>query len=335
MNPAVNLAIVGAAAPAAAVLLEYLHRQSAIAIDRVFVLDLDAASMPEMDAGHRRVDVHELDGFEFGRVQLAIFLADASVSAEYAPLAVEQGCIVVDASAAFRNSASVPLVVSGVNHTVLDGWQAPGIVALPSAATAALARVLAPLQQAAGLERLNVVQLVPASSLGSPAVDELGRQTADLLSFRAIMPDVYPQQIAFNLLPADTLPAGGGMVARALELRRLFGQADLPVGGSTLRVPVFFGHCDCVTLQTAEAVEIADVRRMLSGSRGIIVGDEAMGAQAVSPVTHASGQDEIHIGNLQVNGALPRALDLIVVSDNIRVGIALNALEVAVRLLAG
>jgi aspartate-semialdehyde dehydrogenase len=334
MTRTFDIAVVGVSGLVGAAMLEILHERE-FPIGKLYPLDVADAAGGSASFGRRDLPVGDVAGFDFSQVQIALFSAGAAVAAQYAPKAAVEGCVVIDNSAAFRLDPEVPLVVPEVNPEALANYDKRGIVANPTCTVTLLALALKPLLDAAGIERVNVVTYQAVSGSGREAVEELGRQTADLLSFREVKPKAYPKQIAFNLLPLVGALDEDGHSAEELRLRhetaRILGDA-LRVNATAVRVPVFYGHSAAVHLETREPLAAARARELLGQAPGLELLDEPTADGFPTPVSEASGQDAVFVGRVRQDPENARGLNLWLTGDNIRKGAALNAVQIAEQL---
>jgi aspartate-semialdehyde dehydrogenase len=208
-----------------------------------------------------------------------------------------------------------------------------GIIANPNCSTMQMLVALAPLHRAAGIERINVATYQSVSGTGRRALEELGRQTAGLLNFHAVDPEVYPVQIAFNVIPHGGDFLDNGYTSEEMKLvwetRKILGDESIGVNATVVRVPVFYGHSEAVSIETRDKLTAAQARALLEAAPGVEVVDEAVGGGYPTPVTHASGRDPVFVGRIREDLSHPRGLNLWIVSDNIRKGAALNAVQLA------
>src|SRR3546814_321534 len=221
--------------------------------------------------GDEEVLVHDLASFDPAGVDIALFSAGGAVSKEYAPKFAAAGAVVIDNSSAFRQDADVPLVVSEVNPEAVK--QRPrGIIANPNCSTMQLMVALAPLHRAAGIERINVATYQSVSGTGRRALEELGRQTAGLLNFQSAQPEVYPVQIAFNVIPHGGDFDDNGYTSEEMKLvhetRKILGDATIGVNATVVRVPVFYGHSEAVNVETRDTLTAARARALLQAEIG-------------------------------------------------------------------
>lgn len=282
--------------------------------------------------GDDEVMVHDLAGFDPAGVDIALFSAGGQVSKEYAPAFAAAGAVVIDNSSAFRQDPDVPLVVAEVNPEAAK--QRPrGIIANPNCSTMQMVVALAPIHRAVGIERINVATYQSVSGAGSAAMEELGRQTGALLNFQGAAPERFPVQIAFNLIPHIDEFMDNGYTREEMKLiwetRRILGDESIQVNPTAVRVPVFYGHSEAVHIETREKIDAARARELLAAAPGVTVVDERAPGGYPTPVTHASGSDDVFVGRIREDLSHPRGLDLWIVSDNIRKGAALNAVQIA------
>jgi aspartate-semialdehyde dehydrogenase len=192
---------------------------------------------------------------------------------------------------------------------------------------------LKPLHDAAKIERINVATYQSVSGGGRSALEELGRQTGALLNFQDPDPQRFPVQIAFNLIPHidDFLDNGYTKEEMKLvwETRKILGDDAIQVNPTAVRVPVFYGHSEAVNIETRDKLSAAQARELLERAPGVEVVDERGPAGYPTPVTHASGTDPVYVGRIRADLSHPRGLNLWIVSDNIRKGAALNAVQIA------
>jgi aspartate-semialdehyde dehydrogenase len=184
-----------------------------------------------------------------------------------------------------------------------------------------------------GIERINVATYQSVSGAGRSGAEELGRQTADLLSFKPIKPAKFPYQIAFNLIPhIDEFQPNGYTkeeMKMVWETRKILEDERIQVNPTAVRVPVFYGHSEAVHIETRDKITAEAARELLSKAPGVEVVDERRAGGYPTPVTHAAGKDPVYVGRIREDISHPRGLALWVVSDNIRKGAALNAIQIA------
>ncbi|MCB1600104.1 MAG: aspartate-semialdehyde dehydrogenase [Lysobacterales bacterium] len=327
-----KIAVVGATGAVGTTMLEILAERDFPASEVVALASARSAGS-RVKFGEQSLKVHDLDSYDFKNVAIALFSAGGSVSRVHAPRAVAAGAIVVDNTSEFRYNDDIPLVVSEVNPHAIAGYRKRGIIANPNCSTMQMLVALAPLHRAAGIVRINVATYQSVSGAGQTGMEELGRQTASLLNFQPIEPKKFPVQIAFNLIPQIDVFTDNGYTKEEMkmvwETRKILEDPTILVNPTAVRVPVFYGHSEAVHLETREKITVEQARALLEAAPGVVVVDEARPGGYPTPVTHAAGQDPVFVGRIREDISHPRGLDLWIVSDNIRKGAALNAVQIA------
>lgn len=277
--------------------------------------------------------VEDVEKFDFSKVQIALFSAGAKVSAIYAPKAVEAGCIVIDNTSHFRQVEDVPLVITEVNPDDIADFRNCGIIANPNCSTMQMLVALKPLYDAVGITRINVSTYQSVSGSGKAAINELVTQVSDLLSGRPIESVVYPKQIAFNVLPQIDEFLDNGYTREEMkmfwETQKILKDPNIQVNATAVRVPVFYGHSMAIHLETERKISAIEAKEILLDAPGIIVMDDHQSGAYPTPVPEASGTDAVYVGRIREDISCTLGLDLWVVSDNIRKGAALNAVQIA------
>ena len=264
-------------------------------------------------------------------LDIVLSSAGGSVSAEWAPRLVEAGAVVVDNTSHFRMDDDVPLVVAEVNPDAVDAHN--GIVANPNCSTMQMVVALKPLLDEAGIERLVISTYQAVSGTGKAAIDELTTQSEAVLAGQDPVASIYPHPIAFSVLPqAGSFPDGDDHTDEERKLinetRKILGDASIRVSATCVRVPVVTGHSEAVNVETREPLSPERARELLSAAPGVTVVDDP--AAASYPLaTEAAGRDDVFVGRIRRDPGNERALDMWVVSDNLRKGAATNAVQVA------
>ena len=283
--------------------------------------------------GARQVTVRDLDTFDFKGIDIAFFSAGGAVSRVHAPRAAAAGAVVIDNTSEFRREADIPLVVSEVNPEAIAGYTTRGIIANPNCSTMQMLVALAPIHREAGIERINVATYQSVSGAGRSGIEELGKQTAALLNFQEIKPSKFSKQIAFNVIPHIDDFQDNGYTREEMkmvwETRKILGDESIQVNPTAVRVPVFLGHAEAVHVETRDRITAARVRELLQSAPGVVVIDERKAGGYPTPVGDAAGEDAVFVGRIREDISHPRGIDLWIVSDNIRKGAALNAVQIA------
>ncbi len=331
MSKQFKVAVVGATGAVGEVMLAVLAERR-FPVSELVALASERSAGQSVKFGNHEIMVQDLATFDPAGIDIALFSAGGSISKEYAPKFAAAGAVVIDNSSVFRGDADVPLVVSEVNPEQIRN-RPRGIIANPNCSTMQLMVALAPIHRKVGIERINIATYQSVSGTGRRALEELGRQTAALLNFQRAEPKVYPVQIAFNVIPHGGDFLDNGYTSEEMKLvwetRKILGDETIQVNATVVRVPVFYAHSEAVHLETREKITAAEARALLEQAPGVEVVDEHIGGGYPTPVTHASGRDATFVGRIREDISHPRGLDLWVVSDNIRKGAALNAVQIA------
>ncbi len=331
MSTPVTVAVVGATGAVGQVMLSILHERK-FPVKKLIALASARSAGETIQFGGQPIVVQDLASFDPTGVDIALFSAGGSTSMQYGPKFAAAGAIVVDNSSAFRYDDDVPLVVSEVNPDAIAN--APrGIIANPNCSTMQMLVALAPIHREVGIERINVATYQSVSGGGRSAVDELEKQSADLVAGRAADPQRFPVQIAFNLIPHIDDFQSNGYTKEEMKLvwetRKILGDDSIQVNPTAVRVPVYYGHAEAVHIETRSKISVDRVRALLEAAPGVVVVDDRKSGGYPTPVTHAAGQDAVFVGRLREDISHPRGIDMWVVSDNIRKGAALNAVQIA------
>jgi aspartate-semialdehyde dehydrogenase len=328
MSEGYRVAVVGATGQVGTLLLALLRERRFPAAEIVpFASERSVGR--ELDGGLivQGLSEQAIQGFD-----LAIFSAGGATSGEWAPRFVQAGAVVVDNSSRWRMGDDVPLVVAEVNPQALDGHR--GIVANPNCSTMQMVVALKPLHDAAGIERLVISTYQAVSGTGKRAVDELLDQSHALLHEREISaPSAYAHQIAFNALPhAGSFAAGDDHTDEERKLinetRKILGDPSIAISATCVRVPVVNGHSEAVNVQTRRELSPERARELLGAAPGVTVLDDP--EAALYPLAiDATGHDDVFVGRIRRDPGHERALDLWIVSDNLRKGAATNAVQLA------
>ena len=334
MRAGTNVAVVGATGAVGEAMLSILEQRN-FPVNEIFPLASSRSAGKSVVFNGRSLEVGRLDEFDFSTVELGLFSAGGSVSAEYAPKATAAGCIVVDNTSYFRNDPEIPLIVPEVNLHALD--QHRGIIANPNCSTIQMVVALKPIYDAVGIHRINVATYQAVSGAGRRAIEELAGQTAALLNGKKPAMEVMPKQIAFNVIPEIDSFQDNGYTREEMkmvwETRKILEDDTLMINPTTVRVPVFYGHSEAVHLETRDPVTAAEVRQLLSVAPGVTVIDDHTPGGYPTAVTDAAKQDGVFVGRIREDISCDRGINLWIVSDNVRKGAALNSIQISEALL--
>ena len=330
----VNVAIAGASGAVGETLIEILQERE-FPVGELALLASPRSEGKRVQFNGKSVQIQRLDQFDFSNTQIGLFSAGGSVSAEFAPKAAAQGCVVVDNTSHFRNDDDIPLVVSEVNPQCVADYAPRNIIANPNCSTMQMMVALKPIHDAVGITRINVATYQAVSGAGASGIQELAGQTANLLNGRPIEPGKMPAQIAFNAIPQiDTFQDNGYTreeMKMAWETCKILQDDSILVNPTCVRIPVFYGHSEAIHIETREPISVAAARELLTNAPGLtLLGDHEL----ATPVEHGAGTDPVFVSRVRKDISHPNGLNLWVVADNVRKGAALNSVQIAELLLA-
>lgn len=332
-----NVAVVGATGAVGETMLNILHERD-FPVGELVPLASERSAGTRVKFGDRSFVTQDLDKYDFDGIDIALFSAGGSVSAVHAPRAAAAGAVVIDNTSQFRYDDDIPLVVAEVNPHAIARYTTRGIIANPNCSTMQMLVALAPIHRAVGITRINVATYQSVSGAGRSGLEELGKQTAQLLNFQEVEKTKFPVQIAFNLIPQIDVFMDNGYTKEEMkmvwETQKILEDASIVVNPTAVRVPVFYGHSEAVHIETRGKLRAAEARKLLEAAPGIEVVDDRTAGGYPTPVTHAAGHDPVYVGRIREDISHPNGLNLWVVGDNIRKGAALNAVQIAELLIA-
>jgi len=336
MSRKLNIAIIGATGMVGETCLTVLQQRE-FPVNNLYPLASHRSAGSTVMFGQRMVEVLDIATFDFTKADIAIFAAGSSVSENYAKIAVESGCIVIDNSSFFRYDDEIPLIVPEVNEAFIADYVNKGIIANPNCSTIQMVVALKPLYDAVGISRINVATYQAVSGTGKRAVTELIDQVAGLLNGKKSKPEVYPQQIAFNVIPHIDEFMENGYTREEMkmvwETKKILNDDSILVNPTTVRVPVLYGHSEALHVELKSPLSADDARKLLRAAPGVKVIDDTSKLKYPTAFTDAIGHDDVFVGRIRNDISHPNGLNLWVVSDNSRKGAATNAVQIAEILL--
>lgn len=332
MSRRLNVAVVGATGAVGEAILAVLQERD-FPLDNVYPLASERSAGKIVYFNNQPLDVQNLATFDFADADIALFSAGGAVSKEYAPIAAEAGCIVVDNTSCFRYDNDIPLVVPEVNPQRIADYTHRGIIANPNCSTIQMVVALKPLHDAVGIARINVATYQAVSGTGKKAINELVTQVGELLNGRPASSSVYPKQIAFNALPHIDEFLDNGYTREEMkmvwETHKIFEDDSIKVNPTTVRVPVLYGHSEAIHLELKAPLSVKKARQLLKKAPGVKLVDNPAKLDYPTAITHAIGRDEVFVGRVRQDISHPCGLNLWVVADNVRKGAATNAVQIA------
>ena len=301
-------------------------------IDEIAALASRRSLGTEVSFGDETLTTQDLEQFDFTGWDIALFAIGSDATKKYAPIAAKAGCVVIDNSSLYRYDPLVPLIVPEVNADAIEGYKAKNIIANPNCSTAQMVVALKPLHDRAKIKRVVVSTYQSVSGSGKEAIDELWDQTKGMyVPGQEVEPSVYPKQIAFNVIPhIDVFLEDGStkeewkMVA---ETKKIVDKS-IKVTATCVRVPVFVGHSEAVNIEFEDFLDEDEARDILREAPGIMVVDKREDGGYVTPV-ECVGDYATFISRIRQDSTIENGLNLWCVSDNLRKGAALNAVQIA------
>jgi aspartate-semialdehyde dehydrogenase len=327
------VAVVGATGAVGREMVRILHERR-FPLTRLVALASRRSAGQKLGFGPGEVTVAELTPDSFAGVDVALFSAGSSVSREFGPIAAASGAVVIDNSSAWRMDDDVPLVVPEVNMAAA-ARRPRGIIANPNCATIQMVVALKPLHDAAGIKHVVVSTYQATSGKGHAAVDEFLAQARAILEGRTPDSHVFPGIIAFNVL-CDWKPGEDDYSEEETkivhETRKILDAPLMGISPTTVRVPVLNGHSEALHVQFHRPMRAEEARRLLRNAPGVVLTEGPYAPGRHPQPLQASGTDPVYVGRVRDDLAVPGAINLFVVSDNLRKGAALNAVQIAERL---
>ncbi len=336
MSSTYDIAVVGATGAVGEAMLSILEERE-FPVGKLYPLASERSAGGSVIFRNRAHRVENLADFDFSQVKLALFSAGGDVSAEYAPKAAAAGCVVIDNTSHFRYQDDIPLIVPEVNPEAISAYRNHNIIANPNCSTIQMLVALKPLHDAATIRRITVSTYQAVSGAGMKGVKELADQTARLLNAKPVEADVFSKQIAFNVIPHIDHFEDNGYTREEMkmvwETRKILGDDAIQVNPTCVRVPVFYGHSESVSIETEKQLSASDARQLLENAPGVTLIDEREAGGYPTPVGDCSGQDDVFVGRIRKDIGCERGLNLWIVSDNVRKGAALNSIQIAELLI--
>lgn len=333
MSTTYNIAILGATGLVGETILSILEQRQ-FPVGNLFPLASERSAGSTISFRGKEITVLDAATFDFSQTQLGLFSAGGSVSAKYAPIAAEAGCVVIDNTSHFRYEEDIPLIVPEVNPEAIGEYVNRRIIANPNCSTIQMVVALKPIYDAVGITRINVATYQSVSGAGKKGIHELETQTKELLQGKPVTLSAFPTQIAFNAVPQiDTWMENGYTkeeMKMSWETQKIFNDPNILVNATCVRVPVFYGHSEAVHIETRDKISAEAARQLLYGAPGVILMDEHTYPTAIDQGTN---EDAVYVGRVREDISHSHGLNLWVVSDNARKGAALNAVQIAELLI--
>jgi len=330
-----HIAVAGATGAVGEVMLQVLEQRK-FPVRKLTLLASERSVGKRLTFNGEAIPVQLLSASAFGGVDLALFSAGASRSKEFAPAAAAAGAVVVDNSSAFRMDADVPLVVPEINPEAIAGYTQRRIIANPNCTTIVTLMAVAPLHRYSRVQRMVASSYQAVSGAGAKALEELKAQVKAWAAGQPLPVEVFPYQIAFNVLPHIDVFQENGYTKEEMKLvwesRKILGDEAMRISPTTVRVPVFTAHSVSVHVETEQKIGVAKARELFAGFPGLQLKDDPAKREYPMPLM-AAGQDDCFVGRIREDLAVPNGLNFWVCGDQLRKGAALNAVQIAEALI--
>ncbi|WP_089137387.1 aspartate-semialdehyde dehydrogenase [Vibrio rumoiensis] len=329
MSQEFNVAIFGATGAVGEAMLEVLQERK-FPVGDLYLLASERSEGKTYRFNGKTIRVQNVEDFDWSQVHIALFSAGGELSAKWAPIAADEGVVVIDNTSEFRYEFDVPLVVPEVNPEAIAEFRNRNIIANPNCSTIQMLVALKPIHDAVGIERINVATYQSVSGAGKKGIDELAGQTAKLLNGLPVEKEAFTQQIAFNCIPQIDVMMENGYTKEEMkmvwETQKIFNDPSIQVNPTCVRVPVFYGHAESLHIETRAPIDAEQVMDMLDKMEGVEV---FRGADYPTQVRDAGGKDTVMVGRVRNDISHHSGINMWVVADNVRKGAATNAVQIA------
>jgi aspartate-semialdehyde dehydrogenase len=329
-----NIAVVGATGNVGREILSILEERD-FPVNEIHAVASKRSLGKQVVFAGKKILVEAIDDFDFSNVDIALFSPGSSVSKEYAPIAAKQNCIVIDNTSQFRMDKDVPLIVPEVNREAIKDYKKTNIIANPNCSTIQMLVALKPLHEAFDIKRVVVSTYQAVSGAGKSAMDELYNQTKSVFLNQKKSPKEFTKPISFNVIPHIDVFMEDGYTKEEwkmiVETKKIL-DPKIEVSATCVRVPVFVGHSESINVEFNKKVSAKEARKILTNAEGIIVADRRQDGGYITP-KEIVRDDEVFISRLRDDNTVDNGLAMWVVSDNLRKGAALNAIQIAEELI--
>ena len=335
MSQEFNVVVLGASGAVGQTMIEILEERN-FPVANLYPLASSRSAGETVSFHGKQVTILDVETFDWSQAQLGFFSAGGDVSAKWAPIAAEAGCVVIDNTSHYRYEADIPLVVPEVNPQAIADYRNRNIIANPNCSTIQMLVALKPIHDAVGITRVNVATYQSVSGAGQQGIEALASETAQLLNGRPIeTTGKFSRQIAFNVIPQIDVFMDNGYTKEEMkmhwETQKIMGDASISVNATAVRVPVFYGHAEAVHLETRMPISVEQVKALLANAPGVTLMED--NADYPTQVGNAAGQDDVFVGRIRQDFSHENGINLWVVADNIRKGAATNSIQIAEHLI--
>ena len=338
MSQKYNIAVVGATGAVGNEIIQILDQRD-FPIDHLYLLASSKSKGKKLEFKEKEILVEDLAEFDFGKVHIGLFSPGGKISAEYAPIAAKAGCIVIDNTSHFRMQKNIPLIVPEVNANILEEFfldeNRSNIISNPNCSTIQMLVALKPLHEKSIINRIVVSTYQAVSGAGKTGMDELFNQTQNVYSNQELKKEKFTKQIAFNAIPHIGAFLDNGNTEeeqKMIDETKKILDDSIKVSATCVRTAVFIGHSEAINIEFDSFLGAKEAHEILTKSEGISVIDHRKDEGYVTPVEIA-GEDKVYVSRIRNDDSIDNGLSLWVVSDNLRKGAALNAVQIAELLI--
>ena len=336
MTKKYNIAVVGATGAVGMMMTQVLLEKN-FPIDNLYLLASNKSEGKKMNILNQEFTVESLDGFNFSNVDIALFSAGSDISEKYAKEATNKNTIVIDNTSFFRYDESIPLIVPEINPDEIGNYKSSGIIANPNCSTIQMLVAIKPIHDVYKIKRINVCTYQAVSGTGNDAIKELNDQVNAYVNKKEIISEVYPKQIAFNVIPQIDKFMKNGYTKEEMKMvweTKKIMDDKIEVNPTTVRVPVFYGHSEAVHLELEKKITAGDAKKLLSAKgNGVILIDEHTDGGYPCAANECENSNEVYVGRVREDISCEKGLNMWVVSNNIRKGAAYNSVQIAELLI--
>ena len=327
-----NIAILGASGAVGRIMLKILYDRD-FPVKNIYPLSSKRSSGKEINFGKKKLKFINVENFDFSNVSIALFSAGSEISKKWAPIAGNNGCVVIDNTSCFRMEKDVPLIIPEINLNSLIKFKDRNLIANPNCSTIQMLLALKPLHDLVKIKRIVVSTYQSVSGAGKNAIDELYNQTKSILNKEEVKNNFFPVQIANNVIPHIDKFLENRYTKEEMkmvwETQKILNDKNILVNPTAVRIPVFYGHSEAVHLETNTKINQADAVKLMNDADGVEVIDGVDMGEYPTAVSDGSGTDPVYVGRIREDISHENGLNLWIVADNIRKGAALNTVQIA------
>lgn len=332
-----NIAVVGATGAVGQMMIKILMERK-FPVNNLYPLASKKSEGKTITINNYNYQVSSLDEFDFKKVDIALFSAGGDISEKYAKIATKNNVIVIDNTSFFRYKDNIPLIVPEVNSEKIALYKDTGIIANPNCSTIQMLVAIKPIHDVCKIKRINVCTYQAVSGSGNEAIDELNNQVHAYVKNESISKNIYPKQIAFNVIPQIDKFMENGYTKEEMkmvwETQKILDK-DISVNATAVRVPVLVGHSESITIETAKSLDIEIVKEDFKKQNGIQLMDDPSNDEYPTAFENGHGTDDVFVGRVRRSLDNDKVLNIWVVADNVRKGAALNSIQIAEELIKG